>query len=146
MIRQQMKKQMETMKTSLGAMTANFPKKAVAPGDTWTTEGKSQGSMGMKVKRHYTFEGEEEGQLAIAIKSNIDVEGKPMERGGADAEMTMEGKSEGKMFVNPDNGWVTKSNAEQEMSGSMTLQRGSQERNMPMDITTTIKLTSKPIE
>ncbi len=148
MVKLQMKAMMgdnfsaDAMKQMVKAGLFNYPEKAVAINDTWSSSESVKNMVTLNVMTSYTLKEANASEATIAHTATLTTPpGSKMTVMGTEMDVAMFGTLEGTSQVDLSNGMSKSSLAKQNINGSITASLGGQTMNIPMTIVTDIKVT-----
>lgn len=148
MVKQQMKAMMgdnfstDAMKQMIKAGSFNYPEKAVAINDTWSSSETVKNMVTLNVTTGYTLKQANAGEATIAHTATLTTPpGSKMTVMGTEMAVAMFGTLEGTSQVDVASGMSRSSLTKQNINGSITASFGGQTMNIPITIVSEIKVT-----
>ncbi len=151
MLKEQLKKQFgdKAMRESMEQLTAIYPDKPVAVGDSWVRKAKVSKGFPMGIESTYTLKGLKDGVAQVGLKSKIttDPEGEPMKMGPMSMKFDFDGEQEGDIELETRSGWTLRAELNQDFSGKMNMEGlpGTTDA-MSWPIRVKGKITVEPVE
>jgi hypothetical protein len=115
----------EAMQYNIEAITAIFPDKEVAIGESWTISGTIKSGMVLNYNTVYTLDGVKDGKWLITGKSKL-VSDKniPVEANGMTQHFALEGDASYTIDLEAKSGWLNTNTINQNMEGTVVVEGG----------------------
>jgi hypothetical protein len=147
MQRQQYAKQLqelmgeENFKNSFEAITAIYPDKEVAVGDSWTKDLKHHSEMPVRYVNTYTLTDSKNGQSTI--KLNSEIASVKTQQQSAQQDFDISGKQEGTIRVDEKSGWILHSDITNEVKGKVFMKNEQVPQGMEVPLTISSRIITK---
>ena len=104
-------------------MNKTYPAHPVAVGDSWKSDVKMTQSLPMQLVSTFTLKERKDGLSIIGLESTLalDSKGKPMQAANSKIAMQLQGKQSGTMQIRESDGWIMKSQAKLDFSGTVSV-------------------------
>ncbi len=135
----------EATKSSVGQLSAFFPKKKVKVGKSWKHDYSTKTVMALDMKSVYTLEKVEDGKAYLNITTEV-IPGptETFEMGEMSMQYSLEGVYNGTMVIDLTTGWTLEGNLDQDLGGTVQISNPSfGVVDAPMTIGSNIKIKSK---
>ena len=139
MVETQLKQQFgpEAIRKSFEQMTAFYPEKPVAPGESWTQKVPLAMGFPILTETTYTLKEVKGDAVVIDMKGTVSTDPKqPMKMGPQQMVYDLKGEQTGTITLDKSSGWIQTGKAQQNLDGSVKLQGGGQDLEIPMKIQT----------
>ena len=139
-VREMAKGQMEAqfgeaaLKENFEQMTAIYPEKPVAVGESWDTEQKITAGMPMTVNTKYTLKSLSGGKATLDVSATMKTDPDAPSGILPGAKFGLEGTQTGSLVVDQATGWIESGAIKQSMDGKMSMDVGGQQMEIPMKI------------
>jgi hypothetical protein len=129
-------------------MTAVFPDKPVAIGDSWSQKDTLTTGFPAIVENTWTLTDRKDGVATINVESTFkpNPEGEPMKIGPVTTGFRLKGSQKGIFKLDESTGWFVEGELTQKMSGEVTMKGipgQTKEMSVPMIIESVVKFESK---
>lgn len=123
---EQLKRQFgdKAMRSSMEQLTAIYPEKPVAVGESWTRKARASVGFPMQVETTYTLKARKDGTALVGLKSKVagDPKADPMKMGPLSMAFDVSGSQEGEMELDEATGWTKRAKITQDLSGKVKVE------------------------
>lgn len=138
----------EALKEMMEKMTAVFPDKPVAIGDSWSLKATLATGFPVIMENTWTLTDRKDGVATINVESTFkpNPEGEPMKIGPMTMRFRLKGSQKGTFKLDEATGWFIEGELTQKMAGEVTMKGipgQTEEMSVPMTIETVMKFESK---
>ena len=138
----------EALKEMMEKMTAVFPDKPVAIGDSWSQKVTLATGFPAIMENTWTLADRKDGVATINVESTFkpNPEGEPMKIGPMTMRFRLKGSQKGTFKLDEATGWFVEGELTQKMAGDVTMKGmpgQTEEMTVPMTIETVMKFESK---